>query len=128
MMLVWGWWWPGGYIQRTKTSVKYSGKSLNVFLSREAITERWYRIPYPPSVDSGSSQNGPGVHIVTEIPANPNGGGARAAALVNGNGIASNGTSDAESDVPDITELKIEFEASSDQYGRVTVYGVEVLA
>jgi hypothetical protein len=79
-------------------------------------------------VDSGSSQNGPGVHIVTEIPANPNGGGARAAALVNGNGIASNGTSDAESDVPDITELKIEFEASSDQYGRVTVYGVEVLA
>ena len=40
------------------------------------------------------------------------------------NGV--NGTE--ESELPDITELKLEFEASSDQYGRITLYSIEVLA
>ncbi len=69
-----------------------------------------------------TSQGELGPNIVTEIPANPNGGGARAAPYLNGN------AEDEEQDQLDITELKIEFEASSDQYGRVTVYSIEVLA
>ena len=60
--------------------------------------------------------------IVTEVPPNPNGGGARAAGLLDGP-MEEEGW-----DQPDLAELKIEFEKSSDQYERVTLYGVEVLA
>ena len=72
------------------------------------------RIPYPPgstpNIGSRSSAlnavNGPEPHIIT----------------------VTRGSEAEEDDVPDLVELKIEFEKSSDQYGRVTVYSVEVLA
>jgi hypothetical protein len=69
---------------------------------------------------SMTSQESLGPTIVTEVPNNPNGNGAKAEPFVGGlNG------DDMES--PELVELKIEFEGSSDQFGRVVVYGVEIL-
>ena len=68
-----------------------------------------------------TSQGDLGPHIVTETPAGVlTNGGPSTDTMINGSNTD-------EIDVPDITELKIEFEASSDQYGRVTVYSIEVL-
>jgi hypothetical protein len=63
-------------------------------------------------------------HIVTEIPPNPSGGGAPA--KVEGvNAPVSDEL--AWLDDIELVELKVEFEKSSDEYGRVTVYQIEVL-
>ena len=92
-------------------------------MDTELSTRSLCRIPYPPSTGKTASK-GSAVNGIA-----PN-------AMSNGNGTAGhephvngvNGTEDSESDLPDITEMKLEFEASSDQYGRITLYSIEVLA
>ena len=93
------------------------------------------RIVYPPSTQHPplagqaagtgnlptTSVPGSGAQITTVVPPNPSGQGRPAQSLVDGIG------GEDSWDPPVITELKIEFEKSSDQYGRITVYSIEVL-
>lgn len=71
-----------------------------------------------------TSQGDLGPTIVTERPANPAGGGQPAGHYLNGE---RQGTLGEMWTPPDLEELKLEFEQSSDQYGRVTLYSIEVL-
>jgi hypothetical protein len=93
------------------------------------------RIPFPPGSKTlpqahqqtianlpthMTSQEHLGPTITTEIPANPNGNGYKARSFIDG----LNGD---EMESPEMAEMKIEFEKSSDQFGRITIYSIEVL-
>jgi hypothetical protein len=71
----------------------------------------------------------PGVQpfaITTEVPPNPHGGGEAAEPLVPAaDGVHADGGKAWLT--PLIKEIKIEFETSSDQFGRITLYNLEVL-
>jgi hypothetical protein len=102
------------------------------------------RIPYPPNseipsdetqtaidarptrVTSPTPDGSQPITITTEVPPNPEGDGEKAEPLVPVSG-ATNTSGDKAWLRPLIKELKIEFEASSDQFGRITLYQVEVL-
>lgn len=71
-----------------------------------------------------TSQGDLGPTIVTERPANPAGSGVPASHYLNGERQGDKGEMWI---APELEELKLEFERSSDQYGRVTLYSVEVL-
>jgi hypothetical protein len=73
-----------------------------------------------PTTDLGKD----GPTIVTEVPPNPQGGGEKAASLIKGQ---ENAQAAEDLGPPLITELKLEFETSSDHHDRVTVYGLEIL-
>lgn len=79
-----------------------------------------------------TSQGSLGPSIRTEVPPNPLGGGAPAQKLDGAysqfNGSTMNGDGQAAWGLPELTELKIEFEQTSDNQGRVTLYQVEILA
>jgi hypothetical protein len=66
------------------------------------------------------------ITITTEVPPNPEGEGEKAEPLVPASGAAHESGEKAWLS-PLIKELKIEFEASSDQFGRITLYQVEIL-
>ena len=100
-------------------------------------------IPYPSNSDVPSAttqkatdnlpvkvtstvQGEPPVAITTEVPPTPHGDGEAAKPLVPAaDGIHANGAKARVT--PLIKEIKIEFEASSDQFGRITLYNLEIL-
>ncbi|WWC93061.1 uncharacterized protein L201_008025 [Kwoniella dendrophila CBS 6074] len=88
-----------------------------------------FEIPFPPTGLSPTSEEPPsttstGPTITTEItPAEANSGAVKA--HPDGQGIIKKHNTDDE--LPYLTELKLEFEQSSDHYGRVTLYSIEVL-
>ncbi|WRT69470.1 uncharacterized protein IL334_006456 [Kwoniella shivajii] len=86
-----------------------------------------FKIAFPPVGLSPTDENGPaaskGPTIVTEITPQEAQSGA-VEAHPDGKGIVKKSDDD---ELPYLTELKLEFEKSSDQYGRITLYSIEVL-
>jgi hypothetical protein len=68
----------------------------------------------------------PGPSITTVVPPNPDGGGEKADPIVPEAG-AFHESGEKAWTAPLLKEIKIEFEASSDQFGRITLYQVEIL-
>lgn len=107
---------------------------------RELHVDR--RIPFPPNTNIPSAETQaaidsqpvraaspsaePGPTITTVIPPNPQGDGEKAEPIVpEQDDLHASG--EAAWTKPRIKELKLEFEASSDQFGRITLYQVELL-
>ncbi|WWC65646.1 uncharacterized protein I303_108267 [Kwoniella dejecticola CBS 10117] len=85
-----------------------------------------FEIPFPPTGLSPTDEVPPSTSeptITTEITAAEANSGA-VKAHPDGQGIVKKHSHD---ELPYLTELKLEFEKSSDQYGRVTLYSIEVL-
>ncbi|OCF77791.1 hypothetical protein I204_01792 [Kwoniella mangroviensis CBS 8886] len=85
-----------------------------------------FEIPFPPTGLSPTSEESPssGPTITTEITA-AEANSSAVEAHPDGQGIIKN--KHTSNDLPYLTELKLEFEKSSDQYGRATLYSIEVL-
>ncbi|WVQ79430.1 hypothetical protein IAT38_001528 [Cryptococcus sp. DSM 104549] len=104
------------WVARTEKAEKtVEGVGLGLMLGGKIYPEdrnrrQVFEIPFPPSGISPTTSPSTGPKIITEVPAD-------GTAPVEDDGV----------DLPLITELKLEFEKSSDQYGRITLYSLEVL-
>lgn len=113
----------------------------NLRLTRNGIVANSRRIPYPPNVlippktieslpTASTSATSLGPTIYTDVAPHPLGGGDKGPAL-DGAFTPASHTSTTSGTVgmalPDLTEIKLEFEETSDNQGRVTLYQVEIL-